>query len=195
MAKFPDLDSLIISDPVSETVNFLTLKSKFGPMGKENRKSCLIYPTRDYTIKADRVVVSQARTLYNFYLARKGSFEAFNYFDPLSHAYTVPEYVGTGDGETLGFNLPSMNATDYALLIAGIEQTETTNYVFGAGDGEDGADLVLFTVPPGLGQRITYPFTGRLKVVGTFADDRMTFETMLSRLVTIGLTVRGELNA
>ena len=195
MAKFPDLDSLIIDDPVSETLVFQTLRSQFGPMGQERRKACQLFVKRHFRIRAERVTLTQARSLYNFYLARKGSFEAFNYFHPQTHTYTTQEYVGTGDGATYVFNLPAKDSSLYEVFVDGVEQTEETNYTIEIGGGADGADKLTFTVPPALGSRITYTFTGRLKIRGTFAEDNLTFETFLSRLVTIGLMIKGELNA
>ena len=195
MAKFPDLDSLIISDPVSETLVFQTRRSRFGTMGVEHRKAAQTYVKRNFTVKAERVVLSQAQTLYSFYLARLGGFEAFNYFTPLARTYTTPEYVGTGDAETKVYNLPAKGSTAYDVYIDGLKQTETTNYAIGIGSGADGADKLTLTAAPSLGARITYTFTGRLKIRGTFAEDNLTFETFLGRLVTVGLAIQGELNA
>lgn len=195
MAKFPDLGELTVSDPVSETLVFQTLRSQFGPMGQERRKACQLFVKRNFSIRCEQVSLAQARTLYDFYLARKGSFEAFNYFHPLTHTYATQEYVGTGDAATEVFNLPAKSSSVYAVFVDGVEQTDTVNYTIETGAGADGADKLTFTVAPALGSRITYTFTGRLKIRGSFAEDNLTFETFLSRLVTVGLMVKGELNA
>lgn len=194
MAAFPEIDQLIIDDPVSETLVFQTLRSSFGRTPSPQRKAVQLYPTRDFALKIDRVTITQGRVLYAFYLARKGAFEAFSFFHPLSGVY-LGEYVGTGDGETLAFNLPSKGASLYEVYIDGAEQTETTHYTITSEGGADGEDLLSFLAAPASGQRITLDFTGQLKVRCTFAEDRLTFETFLSRLVSVGLSLVGELNA
>jgi hypothetical protein len=195
MAKFPEIDALIVTDPVSETLVFTTLRSQFGPGPTPQRKAMQLYPTRAFAIGVERVILSQARTLYNFYLARKGSFEVFNFFHPLIAAY-AGEYVGTGTGSQTVWNLPSKSGATCTVYIDGIAQTGGgVNYTFVSGTGEDGADKVTFAAAPTAGQRITYDFTGKLKVRCTFAEDKLTFETFLARLVSARLTLQGELNA
>jgi hypothetical protein len=140
-----------------------------------------------------KVTKAQASVLYNFYLARKGAYEAFNYFYPLSGAYEG-EYVGTGDGSTTIFNLPCTGAFGYTVYLDGIEQTEGVDYTFTAEGGADGADKTEFNVAPAAGEYITIDFTGYLKVHARFAEDGLSFETFWDRLVDSGVELKGLLN-
>lgn len=195
MARFPALSSLIVEATVGKGLSFQTLKSPFGPMGRERRKATRLFPLRNYTVKSGDpgVLLAHADTLCEFYKARKGSFEAFNFFEYDAGTYTG-EYVGTYDGTSLVFNLPSEDGASYKLYVDGSEQTAGVNYTFGAGTGEDGADKATF-VSLAVGAIITYDFTGHLKTVCTFAEDNLNIEIIRNRLATFGIQLIGELNA
>jgi len=195
VAAFP---SIVPGYPIIERVRWKTIISSFDELGEEQRKQKWLYPRRDIVLKYPGLTISQAQTLWDFYVARKGSYEAFNlFYDSIgksAETYTG-EYVGTGDGSTTVFNLPSKNAASRTLYVDGVAQTEGTNWTFTSGGGTDGADKCEFTSAPSSGQRITFDFTGYLKVRCRFAKDIAEFEHFIYSAKRIGLELRGLLNA
>lgn len=194
MSAFPALTSVPYVNPLEHSIEFKTLVTQYDELGAEQRKQKWIYPRRNIKLAYKYLTFTEVSTLWEFYLACKGSYEAFNFFFPYSESY-VGEYVGTGDGSTVIFNLPAKTSSAYKVYIDSVEQTETTNYTFGSATGADGADKVEFTVAPTDGARITYDFTGYLKVHCRFDDDKMDMETMYARLTSSGLKLKGLLNA
>lgn len=193
MAAFPTFVSVPCEASIRHRMHFRVLESEFDN-DVESRKLKSLYPRRDLTISYDQLTLAQARTLWQFYQARHGRFEAFSFFYPDSDTY-AGEYVGTGDGSTLVFNLPSMLASSYTVYIDSIAQTAGSNYTFTSQGGADGADKVEFTTAPSIGQRITFSFTGYLKVRSRFAESYLDFEIFYNRLVTMGVGLKGFLNA
>lgn len=195
MAVYPDMISSVpASDPFSEELEFKTLISRFDDLGEEKRKRKWIYPKRPLTLMYKNITKAQGKTLWEFYKARKGAYEAFNFFYPFSAIYT-DEYVGSGDGATLIFNCPSKEATSSKLYVDGVEQAAGgVDYTFVSEGGTDGADKVTFVAAPSVGERITWDFTGYLKVRARFMEDRLSWETFYNRLVTLGVKLKGLLN-
>lgn len=193
MAKYPSNSEIGRKNPEAVTIQQKTLVSQFDGGGREKRKRKWLYPKRDVTVQHEARSKADIATLYAFYMARSGSYEAFSFFLALSNTY-VGEYVGTGDGSTTAFDLPSADATDYKIYNNGIEQEEGVAYTFTASGGADGADRVTFSAAPNDGDQITYDFTGYLKIRGRFAEDNMTYETFYDRLTYTGLQIRGLLN-
>jgi len=195
MALYPAVTSVPYVEPFSESILFKTLISQFDDLGEEKRKQKWLYPKRMLTLHYKNLSKSEALTLWQFYLARKGPHEAFSFFYPLSNTYTG-EYVGTGDGSTTAFNLPCKTASSYTLYVDGVSQTGGgVDYTFDALGGADGADKVTFTAAPADGTRITWDFTGYLKVRARFFEDNMDFETFYDRLINSELKLQGLLNA
>ena len=201
MAKFPEVNEIGFANPIQVSIRWKTLVSRFDELGREQRRQKWLYPRRDIVVKYNYISKQQAETLWEFYLARKGTLEAFNFFMPEPNS-TYPtytgEYVATGDGSTTVFNLPCKNSLNRTLYIDGVAQTEGVNYNFTAGGGEDGADRIDFSdsgmTPPASGSRITLDFQGILKVRCRFAEDLFTFENFYDRLVTVGIELKGLLN-
>ena len=78
----------------------------------------------------------------------------------------------------------------------------TSNYVFSAAGGPDSEDKVTLVSSSAGGspvptstERITYDFTGRLKIRCRFADDIFSFENFYDRLCNAGVKLSGLLNA
>jgi len=190
MALYPDVVSSICAVyPLDETINFNTLINKFDK-NNETRKAKSNFPTRDISIRYEAIDDSDIATLYQFYIARKGSYEAFNFFYPESTSYSS-EYVGIGDGSTTEFNLPSKLATSYTVYI---DSASTTAYTFSSRGGADGADKITFTTAPNDGSVITFSFTGYLKVHCRFNDDNMSYSNFSYQLFNTGLKLKGLLN-
>ena len=80
----------------SKSTKFKTLLQKLGN-GREQRIAKYPTPLSEYKLKLSnrRIADIHAVTtgLYDFYLARKGSFEAFYIDDPLSTAVPKPEIL------------------------------------------------------------------------------------------------------
>jgi len=196
MAKYPETTTVPIFNPLSESIKFKTMIQQFDDMGVEQRKRKWMYPRRDFSLKYKGITRDEIETLYQFYIARYGSYEAFNFFYPTGwdKAGYKNEYVGRGDGETLLFNMPCRNGEQYIIMVDGVAKVETTDYTWNASGGADGADQIEFNIAPTDGDVITADFTGHLKVHCRFAEDNMDFETLINRIVNTGLKLKGLLN-
>ena len=207
MAVFPSQTSVSYTDPVAIDMRFKTLVSNFDDKGEEKRKSKWAYPKRSVSLQYKAASKSEAKTLWQFYQARKGQYESFVWFESTGIGATayntyVDEYVGTGDSTTLVFNLPAINSSQvHKLYIAGSSQN-STNYTFAAGAGSNGEDKVTLVSSSAGGravatstERITYDFTGRLKVRCRFAEDIFSFENFYDRLCDAGIKLSGLLNS
>lgn len=192
MAKYPTNSEVPRRNPEAVTIRQKTLTSQFDDNGREKRRRKWLYPKRDVSVVHEGLTKAQIATLYDFYMARSGSYEAFSFFLTLSNTYTG-EYVGTGDGSTTGFDLPG-NETGGWLIYHNAILVESLNYTIYEGGGADGADRIVFTVAPNSGVAITATFTGKLRIRGRFLEDNMTYETFYDRIVNTGLQIRGLLN-
>lgn len=188
MAAFPSNASIGMLEPWSESIQFRTLKSRYEELGHPSRKKKWLFPRRNPKVKYQSISKANAATLYQFYINRGGSHEAFNLFYPIINTY-VQEYVGTGDGSTSVFNLPSKQAYSYTLYVNG----SPTGFSFSSEGGADGADRATVSAPAD-GAKITFSFTGYLKIRATFKDDNLDFDTFYDRLVNMGIELQGELN-
>jgi len=189
MAAYPDYTSVSVEEPYHEEIQWKNLVSQFDDLGEEQRKQKWLYPKRNVTLRHAYITKAKARTIWNFYNARRGSYEAFNYFVPFADVYTS-EYVGTGDGSSTSFNLPSKDLSTGTIYVDGSSGSGT----IATGAGADGADKVTFNTAPADGTRITVSFTGRLKVHCRFEEDNLNFDQLYNDLVTIGIKLKGLLN-
>jgi len=198
MAIYPDYSTIPWSTPVKVHIRFKTLMGTYDESGEENRKQKWLYPKRAITLIYNNISLSNMQTLWQFYIARAGNFEAFNFFLPDPNNGTesyVKEYVGTGDGSTVTYNLPSKNAAVGRILyVDNVAYGEGIFYTFTAGGGADGADKAVFATAPTLGSRISFSFTGRLKVHCRFAEDYFSMSRMHSSIISTGITLKGLLN-
>ena len=195
MTAFPDLLTAVSpGNPLAETIEFRTLVSEYES-GQEVTKQKRLFPRRAFSLKYQFIEIAEARTLWLFFLGRKGKHLPFNLFLPFANTYTG-EYIATTDGDATFYNLPSKSALDVVVYRSGAVLTGGgVDYTFTAEAGEDGADRIVLTAADPAGQYLTMDFTGRLKVRAKFAEDQMTFETFYNRLVTTGLKIAGLLNA
>ena len=193
MAVFPDIGSVPYTNPLEETIQYKTLVTRLNDLGDEQRRAKWLYPRRAFSLRYQAISVSQARTLWEFYMQRRGRYEAFNFFYPMTGTYTG-EYVGTGDGSTTNFNAPCKSATGVTVYVDGVT-VSASDYTYTINGGEDGADLITFDTAPDDGARITMDFTGYLKVRCRFAEDMLDFQTFYARLVSAGIKLQGLLNS
>jgi hypothetical protein len=201
MSKFPEVSEVGFANPLGMELETKTLTSNYDDLGGEQRKQKWLYPRRNLTLVYNYISKADSETLWQFYIARGGAFEAFNFFMPepeTDYPAYVGEYVGTGDGSTALFNLPSRLAAAYVLYLDGASQTEGVDYNFNPEGGEDGADTIDFSdsamTAPASGVRITWDFTGTLKIRSRFAEDRLSFEQFYDRLANHGIQLKGLLN-
>lgn len=205
MAVYPET-SAPYADPVHIDIKYKTLRSNFDDLGEEKRRQKWLYPKRDITLKYNALTKDQAEVLWEFYCAQKGSYGSFVWFEstgqgtPRSYS---SEYVATGDSTTLAFDLPAIDSSAYSNQIClGGTSIASTNITMSYGGGSNGEDHVTFVSsgsgglgPPSTTERITYNFTGRLKVRCTFAEDILSFENFYDRLINSGVKLNGLLNS
>ena len=195
MASFPTVG---ISNPLVQKIRFKTLISSFDDKGAEQRKQKWLYPKRDFTLSYVNISKVNAATLWAFYIARGGSYGGFNFFLPepaTGYPARVGEYIGTGDGSTTVFNLPSKAAASVTVYLDAAEiDAGGVDYTFGSEGGTDGADKITMETAPAIGEVLTMDFTGVLKIRCRFKDDNMDFDTFRDFLVTSGIGLKGLLN-
>lgn len=194
MAKYPLITTVPFEGPVGIEIEWMTLVQEFEGTGNESRKQKRLYPRRNFSVRYRNINETHIRTLWEFYLARKGKFGKFRFFDQLITTYSG-EYVATSDGSTSIWNLPSYQAQSRTLKYDGVSKTEGVDWTFtamGGGDGEDKASLIIV---PDSGAKITFDFTGQLVISCRFAEDIMSYEAFYSVLFATGLRMKGLLNS
>lgn len=194
MARYPLVTEVPFEAPVGVEIEWMTLVQEFEGMGVESRKQKRLYPRRNFTLRYQNINETYIRTLWEFYIARKGRFGQFRFFDQLITSYTG-EYVATSDGSTSVWNLPSYQAQSRTLKYDGVSKTEGVDWTFtamGGGDGEDKASLIIV---PDSGTKIVFDFTGQLVVTARFAEDIMSYDAFYSVIFNIGIRMKGLLNS
>lgn len=193
MAKFPEYTTLGWANPLVIVLNFRSLVTQFEDLGEEKRKLKQAYVTRDVTLSYKVLSRAEAKTIWDFYIARQGIYNNFSFFLNYSDTYTQ-EYVGSGNASKVIYDLPAKTSSVYTVYLDGVGQTDPADYSFSAGTGTDGADEITFVAAPGRGVRITYSFTGILKVRSRFMEDSLSFEQIYNKLVSTGMVLKGLLN-
>jgi hypothetical protein len=203
MSVYPS--SIPYINPEGMNIRFKTLVSSFDEEGEENRKQKWLYPKRDVTLKYQSLSKDDAEVIWEFYLARKGSYNSFSWFESTglgTYRTYSSEYVATGDSTTLTFVLPAKESSGatHDVNLNG-SAASTSDYTMSFGGGGDGEDKVTFIGsstgglgPPGSTAQITYDFEGRLKIRCRFAEDVFSFENFYDRLVNSGVKLKGLLN-
>lgn len=190
MAAFPEFSSINYPSPVVEEIQYRTLRSQFDGAGREIRRRKWLYPKRRLRYKYENITVANARTIWQFYLDRHGSYTAFSFFFRVADTY-VGEHVGEGDGSTTVFSAPFKGGSGLTVYNDGTE----TAITLGAQSGSDGEDQFTFASAPADGNVITANFTAQLKVRCRFMEDIFSRELFYGLLTTTGITLQGLLNA
>ncbi len=193
MAKFPEYSTLGWANPLVIDILTKTLISRFEDLGDEKRKQKKLYPTRNVALSYKNLSRVNGRVIWQFFMDRGGSYEAFNFFLNYSDAYEG-EYISTGNASETTYNLPSKSSSLRTIYLDGVAQETPTDYTITDGAGEDGADRLVFVAAPARGVRITYDFTGKLKIRCRFIDDVFSFEQLYNRILNTGVTFKGLLN-
>jgi hypothetical protein len=127
--------------------------------------------------------------IWDFYMARKGSHEAFYIYDFMTLMDHESLFCGTGDGSTSTFDIPGRSTSSHSLYIDGVDQPSGWEVFYGGGDG--GSDEVAFSVPPSDGEDVTIDFTGYLRIRCRFADDNLSRRTLLGIAFGFGISLKG----
>ncbi|RLA87311.1 MAG: hypothetical protein DRG40_00685 [Deltaproteobacteria bacterium] len=183
MEVFPQ--NIIYPYPIEVEEIWKTLITDFES-GKEQRRRRWAFPKRKVRIKFSPLQETEARTLWEFYHARQGAFEAFWFVWPYADRWT-DEYVGTGDGSTTTWDLPSVD-TDPDTVQVYVDGL-SVSFTFLEGGGQAGADRVQLAVAPEEGEVVTADFEGKLRIKARFAADNLTKELFKYAAWTIGVEI------
>jgi hypothetical protein len=160
--------------------------------GSEQRKQKRSYAKYNVRLKFDytEVDVDEMEDIWNFYIARKGSYEAFYIYDFMVSMDHLGLYVGTGDGSTTTFDIPGRSTS--------ITQVYKDNFGIGffwwvshSGGGAGNSDRITFDNAPDEGVIVTVDFTGYLRIRCRFADDNLSRETFLGIAFGFGISLEG----
>lgn len=167
-----------------------TLISPFDNVNgvSEQRRQKSLFPVYDASITYTALTLTQVGTLWAFYMARRGAYEAFLLFDLYVMAHTGL-LVGIGDDTTDIFDIPGASTSSRTLYVDGSAITTGFSYLSAGGDG--GSDRVDFTTAPALGSIITIDFTGYLRIKCRFEEDRLDRENFTTALFKTGLKLKG----
>ena len=163
-------------------------------LGQEKRRRKWLYPKRDVAVLYRNIEQTEARTLWQFYQARYGSYDVFSFFVKDVDTY-VGEYIGTGEGVETVFDLPGKNTSARTVYKDAVPQTAGgADYTFTADGGTDGADKITFVVAPASGTRLTVDFSGLLRIRVRFKEDSLSYDYFYKLLTTMGIELKGLLN-
>ncbi len=149
---------------------WLTVISKFDAT-TEQRKQKALFAVYDVSFSYDLVSITDEQTLWAFYMARKGSAEAFYIYDIYSWPHKAL-FVGWGDAATLTFDLPGKTTSAQAIYFDGVLQG--SGYTIVSGGGAEGSDRVTFDTAPAAGILITCDLTGYLRARVRYKEDKLS---------------------
>jgi hypothetical protein len=192
MAIFPEDISPIYPYTIEPEWDTLV---KRADSGAEQRRQKALYPRFNVRFQLSHLATADAQTIWDFFMARKGRFESFYYFDPLPDLGIVTTYdnlfIGTGDAATEVFNLPGKSTSGHVIYVDGVTQALTTDYVILTGGGDGSADRVDFVTPPADTESLSCDFTGKLRVNCRFAYDKMPRTLFMTILFSYGIEMTG----
>jgi len=192
MATFPEDPKPIY--PLIVTPKWRTLISTAGT-GKEQRRGKALFAVYDVTVQYKALSATGCKTLWEFYMARKGAYEAFYIYDLALLAEVAFNhdtlYCGTGDGTTDIFDIPGRSTSSQTIYVDGVEQSTPADYSILTGGGESNSDRVDFVSAPASGSIITCDFTGYLRIRARFLYDELSRELFLRNLFQYGIELKG----
>jgi uncharacterized protein (TIGR02217 family) len=166
---------------------FKTLITPFDS-GKEQRRQKWTYDKYNVVLSYYGQPSSASETIWAFYRARKGAYEAFHFFDPLDPSSHTALYVGAGDSTTVNFSLPGKQTSNHSIYLNNVA---TTAYTVSTGAGEDGSDRITMTSAPSTSQVITCSFLGKLRVRCRFEEDKLSRDNFDKNLFSYGIRLKG----
>lgn len=176
------------SFPCEISIEYKTLISQFET-GKELAHQQWRFPKRHINLQYNVLTMSEIKSLWDFYVSRKGSLLPFLFFDTYSkdngnnpNSY-IDEFVGRSEGSTIIFDIPGKSTSLQTIYVDGISTAVTI--LTGTGDG--GADQAQFSSAPLDGSLITIDFTGHIRYKMRFAQDKLSKEFFTVMLYKVGI--------
>lgn len=179
MSLFPDNPSLVLA-PYTWRPRFRTFIA--GPFNNENvvTRAGVQFPLHSGTVTFwTQGWTTLAETIYEFFVARKGRYESFAFYDPQGWDASPVGilwkgcYVGVGTGAQTVFDLPLRNTNNDSnrkIYCNGVDKT--SNGTWSQGTGADGRDKFTFsTYTPANGEVITCSGIARRVWKTKFAND------------------------
>ena len=193
MATWPE-SSPTPNYPMDITPRYRTLISDLDS-GNEQRRAKQEFPKYDVVVTYNILTKTEMNTLFAFYQARKGPYEAFYIYDltdvlnVTTTSYT-DQYVATGDGSTATFDIPGRSTGTRTLYVNGIEDSSA---VFLVGGGASSSDRVTPDSIPAEGDILTVDFTGYLRMRVRFESDTGLTKRLFEYIYyqTGGIKLRG----
>jgi len=186
MSIFPDLD---ISYQYSITPQFKTIKLAQNDLNFQQRRRKTLTPIHKFTLKLNNINAAAVQTLYDFFVARSGSYEPFVYFCQDPQRIYSPT-IGTGNDSTTVFDLGAKSTAGLVIKVNGVTKTLTTDYTVSADTGTNGQDKITFGVAPTAGQAITASYTGRKYYPACiFESDSLDINNFDYKMYSTGLVI------
>ena len=123
-----------------------------------------------------RVSSADASTILNFFEARYGMYEEFDFIDFHTRSW-VKVSIGTGDGLEDEYELPCTGA---ASLVIYVDDEAVEAYTNSSGTGTNSRDVITFApaAVPGNGESVTASFIGKRYFSTKFAQDQIRPRTV-----------------
>lgn len=159
--------------------------------GNEQRRAAWLFPKFDVVVNYKALTSEHSETLWQFYMARRGAYEAFYIYDlahitkpsPILFSQATPLYCGTADGVTLIYDVPGRYTTDQTIYVDGVADG-SASVLSGGGDG--GSDRISWSSALSEGSIISATFTGSLRMKVRFERDELSRDMFEYRLFTYG---------
>lgn len=156
--------------------------------GSEQRMSKRQFAVIDFKLKFPHLSKADARLIWEFYMARRGAFEAFYVFAPESDEYKGL-FVCEGDGVRDVFDLPGKSTSGRTLYRNG--QVLASGFSYLTGTGQGGTDQIDFTVAPPAGDIYSIDMTCILRAKVRFKEDKLPKELFDYLLYSYGIDLKG----
>lgn len=178
-AIFPSLVGL--SFPVKRAPQFNTIVQQ-AASGREVRAALRTYALWDWELCFDYLssaaAIADWQNLLGFYLQRQGSYDAFLFNDTDDNTVTG-QFVGTGDGTTVAFQLIRTlgGALDLVTDLNGAPVIKNNGSIVSSGNytvGMNSSGIVTFNTAPLAGHAITW--TGSYYWRVRFKEDSNQYE-------------------
>jgi hypothetical protein len=156
---------------------------------KEQRKQKQSYAFYDVELSYDTLSEDEFKILWNFYMARKGAYQAFYIYDLYVEDHDVL-WIGMGDGATVTFDIPGKTTTDHIIYLDGLP-VNSANYSIVTGGGLENSDRVTFNSAPATGEIITIDFSGYLRMYVRFKEDKLSRNSFEYKLLKTSIQLKG----
>ena len=204
MAKFPEFSDVNYDFPITIEFQTKTLISQFDDEdspGREKRRQKWTVPRRNIKIPYSKkfFTVDNIRTIWKFFLARGGKYEAFSFYldAPFIQASNYGqqdyegEYIGVGDGAITQYSLPGRSVSNETVYKGVTPLAASGEYWIDPQAGSDSEDVLHFTTAPSEGERVTIDFTGILKIRCRFMHDALSVDDFHNIVARTGVELKG----